>query len=155
MASCSFASQLPAPSSLPSPRRKKTAARLRAPIVPPPLLRPVLGKTQASGPWACCHWKSFPPSAQREESPHFTEQKQSPSVFCSGKSWSRKEIELILGFPRAFGGFSAFRSSLTSYLADTAHAQFSLPWEGGSHQGEGHSTQGMEKREAVCSSWKQ
>lgn len=107
MASCSFASRLPAPSFLPSPG-EKPAVWLGERIIPPPSLGPILGKTQANGPWACCLWKSFPHSAQEEEPPHFREQNQSPSVFCSWKSWSCKETGLILDFPRAFPRFLSF-----------------------------------------------
>lgn len=111
MASCSFASWLPALSILLSPG-EKAVLWLGERIVPPPSPGPILGKTQASGPWAVCLRKSFPLSAQEEESPHVRDQNQSPSVFCSTKSWSHKEIELILNFPRAFLRLLSFSQQL-------------------------------------------
>lgn len=101
MASCSFASWLPAPSFPPSPG-EKPAVWLGEGIIPLPWLALFWGRPKQEELWLAL--EIIPCLCPGGGTTSF----QSPSVFCRGKSWSRKEIELILDFPRDFLRFLSF-----------------------------------------------
>lgn len=95
MASCSFASWLPAPSFLPSPG-EKPVVWLTEGIIPLPSLVLFWGRPKEEEFGLAL--EIIPSLCPGGGTTSF----QSPSVSCRGKSWSRKEIELILDFPRDF-----------------------------------------------------